>query len=90
MNRSELVQAVATGAGVDRSVADAVLKSLPDVIGKALAEGDKVSWPGFLTLERTERSARTGRNPRTGEPIEIPAATTVKVSAGATLKGAVK
>ncbi|WP_033823280.1 HU family DNA-binding protein, partial [Kitasatospora sp. MBT63] len=56
-----------------------------------VAKGDeKVTIPGFLTLERTLRAARTGRNPQTGDPVQIPAGHGVKVSAGSKLKEAAK
>ncbi|GAA2338346.1 hypothetical protein GCM10010431_72190 [Streptomyces kunmingensis] len=56
-----------------------------------VAKGDeRVSIPGFLTFERTHRAARTARNPQTGEPLNIPAGYSVKVSAGSKLKEAAK
>jgi DNA-binding protein HU-beta len=88
MNRSELVAAVAERSGVPAKQADTVLKAFADVIGEAVANGEKVTLPGFLTFERVERAARTARNPRTGEPIDIPAGHAAKVSAGSTLKAA--
>jgi len=57
---------------------------------EAVSEGRAVRIAGFLTVDRTERAARTGRNPRTGEPLEIPAGHTVRVSAGSALKDAVR
>ena len=91
MNRSELVAALADRAGVTRKDADAVLSALAEVAGEVVAKGDeKITVPGFLTFERTHRSARTARNPQTGEPINIPAGFGVKVSAGSKLKEAAK
>ncbi|MEU1076470.1 MULTISPECIES: HU family DNA-binding protein [unclassified Streptomyces] len=91
MNRSELVAALADRAEVPRKDADAVLSALAEVAGEVVAKGDeKITVPGFLTFERTQRSARTARNPQTGEPINIPAGFGVKVSAGSKLKEAAK
>lgn len=91
MNRSELVAALAERAEVTRKDADAVLVALADVVGEVVSKGDeKITIPGFLAFERTHRAARTARNPQTGEPIEIPAGYSVKVSAGSKLKEAAK
>ncbi|MGH3322565.1 MAG: HU family DNA-binding protein [Streptosporangiaceae bacterium] len=90
MNRSELVAAVADSAGTSKSDADAVLSALGDTLIDAVKKGDKVQIPGLLTVERVERAARSGRNPATGETLNIPAGYGVKVSAGSKLKGAVK
>ncbi|MBD0743052.1 MULTISPECIES: HU family DNA-binding protein [Streptomyces] len=91
MNRSELVAALADRAEVTRKDADAVLAAFAETVGEIVAKGDeKVTIPGFLTFERTHRAARTARNPQTGEPIDIPAGFSVKVSAGSKLKEAAK
>lgn len=90
MNRSELVAAVADSAGTSKTDADAVLSALGDTLIDAVKKGDKVQIPGLLTVERVERAARTGRNPATGETLDIPAGHGVKVSAGSKLKNAVK
>ncbi|MER0476863.1 HU family DNA-binding protein [Streptomyces sp. Edi2] len=91
MNRSEMVGTLADRAEVSRKDADAVLAALAEVTGEVVAKGDeKVTIPGFLTFERTHRAARAGRNPQTGEAIQVPAGYSVKVSAGSKLKAAVK
>ncbi|MFE6273942.1 HU family DNA-binding protein [Streptomyces goshikiensis] len=91
MNRSELVAALADRTEVPRKNADVVLAALAEIVGDVVAKGDeKVSIPGFLTFERAHRAARTARNPQTGDPIQIPAGYTVKVSAGSKLKDAAK
>jgi DNA-binding protein HU-beta len=90
INRSDLVSALADKAGTTKSDADSVLSALADVLLDAVSKGEKVSIPGILSVERVERSARTGRNPSTGETIEIPAGYGVKVSAGSKLKAAAK
>jgi DNA-binding protein HU-beta len=88
VNKSELVSAIAKRADVPASTVDSVLNSLQQELVEAITRGEKVAVSGLLTVERTTRSARTGRNPQTGESIDIPAANTVKVSAGSHLKKA--
>ncbi|MFE5049983.1 HU family DNA-binding protein [Streptomyces sp. NPDC056637] len=91
MTRSELVAALADRAEVSRKDADAVLAAFAETVGDIVAKGDeKVTIPGFLTIERTHRAAREGRNPASGEPMTIPAGYSVKVSAGSKLKEAAK
>ena len=90
ISRSDLVAALAEKSGTTKTVADSVLSSFTDVLLEAVAAGDKVSIPGILSVERVERAARTGRNPSTGETIEIPAGYGVKVSAGSKVKAAAK
>jgi DNA-binding protein HU-beta len=87
MNKSELVDAIADRSGVSKSDVDATLKGLYEVVAKTVAKGEeKITIPGFISFEQSHRSARTGRNPQTGETIQVPATNTVKVSAGAKLK----
>src|SRR3954453_13788977 len=86
MNKAELVYAIAKRAEVPASTVDSVINGLQEERVEALTRGEKVAVPGLLTVERTQRSARPGRNPQTGESIDIPAANTVKVTAGSTLK----
>jgi DNA-binding protein HU-beta len=88
MNKAELVSAISKRADVPASTVDSVIDGLREELVEAITRGDKVALPGLLTVERTQRSARTGRNPQTGESIEIAAANTVKVTAGASLKKA--
>nr|WP_200940200.1 HU family DNA-binding protein [Aeromicrobium sp. Root495] len=90
MTRSDLVSALAEKAGTSKTDADSVLSAFADVLVDAVAKGEKVSIPGILSVERVARAARTGRNPATGETIEIPAGHGVKVSAGSRLKAAAK
>ena len=91
MNRSELVAAVSERAEVTRKDADAVLAAFAEVVSDVVAKGsEKVTIPGFMTVERTHRAARTARNPQTGDPIEIPAGYSVKIAAGYKLKEAAK
>ena len=88
MNKAELVSAIAKRADVPASTVDSVLAGLQEELVDAITRGEKVAVSGLLTVERTQRSARTGRNPQTGESIDIPAANTVKVTAGSNLKKA--
>ena len=90
MNKSELIDAVADRTGVAKSTVDEVLKGMTETIETQVASGDKIAIPGFISFQKVKRAARTGRNPRTGETIKIPASATVKVTAGARLKSAVK
>jgi len=90
MNKSELVSAISERTGETRSAVEAVINGLETVVTEQVVLGEKVSITGFVSFEQTERGARTGRNPRTGENIEIAAAKGCKVSAGARLKAAVK
>jgi DNA-binding protein HU-beta len=90
MNKSELIDAVATRTGVAKSTVDEVLKGMTETIEATVATGDKIQIPGFVSFQKVQRAARTGRNPQTGDTIKIPASATVKVTAGARLKSAVK
>ncbi|HJQ01027.1 MAG TPA: HU family DNA-binding protein [Jatrophihabitans sp.] len=88
VNRKELVTAVAEHADLEQKTVDAVLRSLQATLEGAVAQGDKVSVPGFFALSVGKRAAREGRNPATGETIQIAAANTVKFAAGSSLKDA--
>jgi DNA-binding protein HU-beta len=90
LNRTEFVAAVAAESGQSLVVVNSVVDSLFTVLASNVAEGTKVTIPGWLAVERNHRAARTGRNPQTGEAIEIKAAYGVKVSAGSKLKAAAK
>ncbi len=89
-NRSELVAEVAAKAETSQSAVNGVLDALFSVFESSVAAGEKITIPGWLSIERTDRAARTGRNPQTGESIEIAAGHSVKLSAGSKLKAAVK
>ncbi len=89
MNRSELEAAVAKKTGNSQTAVKAVLDAVFDEFVEQISQGEKVSIPGWLAVERTERAARTGRNPQTGETIQIPAGHSVKLTAGSKLKAAV-
>ena len=86
MNKLQLTDAVVAKAGVTKKAAAAAVNAVLDVVAEALAAGDDVKITGFGGFEVKERAARTGRNPKTGETVEIPASKYVAFSAGSTLK----
>ena len=86
MNKTELVNSIAQRTGQSASAVGEVLSAFEGVVTEAVAKGDKVTLPGFLTFDRADRAARTGRNPATGAEISIPAATVPRVKAGKTFK----
>ncbi|HAN71535.1 MAG TPA: integration host factor [Actinobacteria bacterium] len=88
MNRSELIAAAATRTGLTADQVEQALHGIQSAITEAISAGERVSLTGFLTLEVVQRSAREGRNPKTGESLTIPARKAVKVSAGQALKRA--
>ena len=89
MNKAELINAVAASAEVSKKDAEAVIVATLDAITAALSAGDKVQLTGFGSFETKERAARVGRNPRTGEATEIPAACVPVFKAGKALKDSV-
>ena len=86
MKKTELVAAVAEQAGLSRKDAEAAVKAFTDVVADALKNGDKIQLVGFGTFEVSERAAREGRNPKTGESMKIEACKTPKFKAGKALK----
>ncbi|MDY6937051.1 MAG: HU family DNA-binding protein [Cyanobacteriota bacterium] len=86
MNKTELVTEIAARAGVTKQKADTVLASIVEVIMETVAEDEKVVLIGFGSFEARDRSARTGRNPATGEPLEIPATKVPAFSPGKAFK----
>lgn len=90
LSRNDLVAALAAKADTTKTEADAVLSAFSEVLLESVAKGEKVSIPGILSVERVQRAARTGRNPSTGETIDIPAGFGVKVSVGSRLKASAK
>lgn len=90
MNKTELVAGVAEQAGLTKKDAEKAVNALFDCVQQALAAGEKVQLIGFGTFEVKQRAARKGRNPRTGQDIEIPASSSPSFKAGKALKDAVK
>ena len=89
MNKTELVAAVAEKAGVTKKDAEAVVAAFTDTVTKELKKGGKVQLVGFGTFEVSSRSARTGRNPKTGESMKISASKAPKFKAGKAFKDAI-
>jgi DNA-binding protein HU-beta len=89
MNKSDLVDAIADAAGLSKADAGRALDATVDTITSALKSGQSVSLVGFGTFTVRDRAARTGRNPRTGETIQIAASKNPAFKAGKALKDAV-
>jgi DNA-binding protein HU-beta len=87
MTKAELVESVASRVDLPRAKAEEVVTTLFDDIARALKEGEKVNVSGFGIFSVSTRKARTGRNPKTGETIEIAASRAAKFRPGKTLKG---
>lgn len=88
MNKSELIAAVAEKAGITKAQADAALTAITDNIAGVLVQGETITLPGFGTFSLAERAARTGRNPKTGEALEIAASRAAKFKQAKALKDA--
>ena len=86
MNKTELVAAMTEQTNLSKKDAEAALKAFIDVVSEELKKGEKVQLVGFGTFEVSERAAREGRNPQTGETMEIKASKTPKFKAGKALK----
>ena len=89
MNKTELIAVVANKAGLSRKDAEKALGAVVETITEAVVKGDKVQLVGFGSFETKQREARTGRNPKTKETIEIPATRVPVFKAGKALKDAV-
>jgi DNA-binding protein HU-beta len=89
MNKAQLIAAISAGADIPKSHAEAALNAFQDAVTKELAKGEEVVLAGFGKFSVTERAARTGRNPATGEPMEIAASKSVSFKAQKALKDAV-
>jgi DNA-binding protein HU-beta len=88
MNRNELVDAVAQRSGESKATVDTVLSAFDATLLEAVSSKEEVKITGLFTLDTTERGARQGRNPQTGESIDIAAATVARLRPGARLKKA--
>ena len=86
MNKGDLVDVVAKNTGESKRVVGDVLDEVVTQVQKTVKKGEKVTLPGFGTFERRARSARTARNPQTGEPIKIKATKVPAFKAGASFK----
>ena len=90
MNKTQLIDVVATKTGLKKKEAEAAVNAMTEAIAEALKAGDKVQLIGFGTFEVKERAARQGHNPKTGETITIAASKHPAFSAGKALKDFVK
>ena len=90
MNKAELIDAMASGAGLSKSDAKKALEAFIGATGSALRNGDRVALVGFGSFSVSTRAARKGRNPQTGKEINIAAKKVVKFKAGADLSNTVK
>ncbi|ENS8575567.1 HU family DNA-binding protein [Neisseria gonorrhoeae] len=88
MNKSELIEAIAQKADISKAAAQKALDATTNAVTNALKQGDTVTLVGFGTFYVGERAERQGRNPKTGEPLTIAAAKTLKFRAGKALKDA--
>jgi DNA-binding protein HU-beta len=89
MNKAELIEIAAKEADISKASAGKVLDGIMAAVVKAVSKGDSVTLVGFGTFKSAKRAARTGKNPKTGAAIKIPATTVAKFSAGAGFKLAV-
>jgi len=89
VNKSELIEAIAASADIPKAAATRALDAMVKSVTDSLKKGESVSLVGFGTFAIKERAARTGRNPQTGQPIEISAAKVPSFKAGKALKDAV-
>lgn len=90
MTKSDLVDQIAKKTGSTKAAAEKVLQGFLGSVQEALVQDGKITLTGFGTFSVETRKARTGRNPRTGEPMKIPATNVVKFRAGKNLKESVK
>lgn len=86
MNKTELIDAMATKTGLTKKNAEVALNAFIETVSEELVKGEKVSLVGFGTFEVSERAAREGRNPQTGETMTIAASKAPKFKAGKALK----
>lgn len=89
MNKSELIDAVAERAELSKAAVNKAIDAMTEVITAVISKGNPVALIGFGTFKSVNRAARTGKNPKTGAAIKIPATTVPKFSAGASFKAAV-
>ncbi|MBS6643555.1 HU family DNA-binding protein [Clostridium sp. MCC353] len=86
MNKTELIAAIAAKANLSKKDAEEALKAFTDVVAEELVKGEKIQLVGFGTFEVSERAAREGRNPKSGEVMNIPASKSPKFKPGKALK----
>ncbi|MBO6126739.1 MAG: HU family DNA-binding protein [Clostridia bacterium] len=89
MNKSELITAISERTGLEKNKVENFLNAFTEVVTEIVSGGDKVQLVGFGTFEKRHREARAGRNPKTGEPIQIAATDVPAFTAGKLFKDAV-
>ena len=89
MNKTELIAAIAEKTELSRKDSEKALKAFTEVVEEELKKGEKIQLVGFGTFEVSERAAREGRNPQTGETMQIAASKSPKFKAGKALKDAI-
>ena len=89
MNKQELIDAVANQAGIAKSAAEETINAFLETVTKTVVKGDSIQLIGFGSFGTGARAARAGRNPKTGETLQIAASKTVKFTAGKAFKDAV-
>ena len=88
MTKAELIESIADSAGVSKADAERTVGAFFDTVVSETKKGEKVAWPGFGSFSTSNRPARVGRNPQTGDPVNIKASVAMKFSASSTLKTA--
>ena len=89
MNKKELIDAISKKSQFTKVDSETALNAVISCLTDILADGDSIVLPGFASISVKERAARTGRNPSTGKPLEIPARKTVSFRVGSKLKEAI-
>ena len=86
MTKAELIDAVAKSADVSKADAERTVAAFFNVVVQAAKKDEKIAWPGFGSFSTSKSAARTGRNPQTGDPVQIAASTRMKFTSSSTLK----
>lgn len=89
MNKKELISSISETSGLNKVDSESALNAIIRCLTDLLAKGDAIVLPGFASFSVKERAARAGRNPSTGQPIDIPASKAVSFKAGTKLKDAI-
>jgi DNA-binding protein HU-beta len=86
MTKAELIEEVAKRADCSKADAERTIAAFFELVVTSTKQGEKVAWPGFGSFSTTQRKARTGRNPQTGQTVNVPASTAMKFTSSSTLK----
>lgn len=89
MNKADLINEISNSTGITKTKASETIDAIINAIGTSLSKGEKVTLVGFGTWETSNRKPRKGRNPKTGQEINIPAKTVARFRAGSTLSNKV-